>query len=1099
MYRLVSPQDLRDFAAQVATVVYRERLTLVEKNLRSLYASESNPQAPTQAYLTLGAALFEASAWEAKNAPENFLAALKTTELSDLAKLDDAALKERFLLAEYLTALQKNIAEFSELPIKELRQASDDAIVEIARRDDAWRVEAAPIVVERLTTATDEKEIREGASFLLTALERSLTSGSATDDKLLWTNANDIVKLMKDKGLDEEAERVSALIVAAGARDYTIFLNAEVGGDYSSFESFAQTIKTAEELAVKQVRNADDVERARQIFGDVFTSRLQIELREAFKDCDPTADAQAKKTFDLWAKLSEKIEFGRSTLILFAQLYRRELWESATPINGQKREAAKRYEESVYKTLTLALETNARLEKAFEEKGRRGAAAVEPLADSLRYLGRDRQGAVKMATFLVNRAIYGSRTQSARSILEAGNALEFATGTLFALDVADSSEDIADNKFERVAKLIAFVEERLGEHPSNAVKGYGRRCVEVATTVRKATRNETQLETQEELKKIATENLSSTEGEAKPEDAKLLIALSILARAEERDVEATAYLDRLPRATFADVKAIELVILEAFADSEFPETQARKKNAADALLGYRLEEKEATRFYRALTSENRHDDAEKIRRRLAAFATSVATVNMLLDKMLEASQNGEKIGDEDIVFALKVFKTPATASVDAESRALIRGKALAVLKAGGKLGETQEGLERFLTNAPGAVDAAMRLVDVEIERGEVDSAKKALETLESRLPNDPAIYSDFALALAKVGEIEKAKNFIRQSFTRKPETFFASDLRPEFGTLADDLAFLRSYDAETLAASASSAFTIALKALEDESLAEEGFALVEQLWNDATSSEARIALRTAGARLLTQTNDARFFPHLRDWLLECVAPSAEPNGSYGDYQDVCRVLLWNDVKPQTLAIQALNLADPQKDAKALEEFLARLREYSAIYKERLGENPARQSGALALEIQLLLKLGRFDEAVEATRNARNVDAFCASGFKNDALSICLAFEYYADRTTRERNCELLRELYENAFADNTHPVYEEFYITKIYPLGAKSANAEVKAKYVSATFGKLRSLFRLLAADLTSNARVGGSLQTTETFELYTEAVARNGLNAGEP
>ncbi len=42
---------------------------------------------------------------------------------------------------------------------------------------------------------------------------------------------------------------------------------------------------------------------------------------------------------------------------------------------------------------------------------------------------------------------------------------------------------------------------------------------------------------------------------------------------------------------------------------------------------------------------------------------------------------------------------------------------------------------------------------------------------------------------------------------------------------------------------------------------------------------------------------------------------------------------------------------------------------------------------------------------------------------------------------------------------------------------------------------KLRSLFRLLrAADLTSNARVGGSLQTTETFELYTEALRETAL-----
>ncbi|MBR4976352.1 MAG: hypothetical protein IKY61_04805, partial [Thermoguttaceae bacterium] len=684
---------------------------------------------------------------------------------------------------------------------------------------------------------------------------------------------------------------------------------------------------------------------------------------------------------------------------------------------------------------------------------------------------------------------YGSRTLGAGSILEAGKLLEFASGTFFALDVADVSEDIAANEFKRVSALTTFVRERFEADSLNAVDGYGRRCVEVATTVCKATRNETQLETPEELKTLATENLSSSDGEAKPEDAKLLIALSILARAEDRDVEATAYLDRLPRATFADVKATELIILEVFADSEFPETQARKKAAADALLGYRLEEKEATRFYQALTRENRHDDAEKIRRRLAAFATDVATLNMLLDKMLETSQNGGKLGDEDIVFALKVFKTPASASVDAESRALIRGKALAVLKAGGKLGETQEGLERFLTNAPGAVDAAVRLVDVEIERGELVSAKKALDALESRLPNDPAIYSDFALALAKVGDIERAKSFTRQAFTRKPETFFSSEVRPEFWTLADDLSFLRSFDAETLAASASSAFAIALKSLEDANLAEEGFALVERLWNDATSLEAKTVLRTSGARLLTQTNDARFFPYLRDWLLECVAPNQEPNGAYVDYQDVCRVLLWDDVKPQTLALKTLNLADPQKDEKALEDFLKRLREFSAIYNERADENPARQSGALALEIHLLLKLGRFEEAVEATRNARNVDAFCASGFKNDALSICLAFESYADEETRERNCELLRELYERAFADNQHPVYEEFYITKIYPLGAKSENSGVRAKYVDATFNKLRSLFRLLAsADFSSNARVGGSLQTTETFNLYTKA-----------
>lgn len=1094
---LNSPKDLRDFAAQIATVVYRDRLTLSDRNVRSLYATASKPQAPTQAYLTFGAALFEAFAWETKNEPAALLAALEKDAASG-AELDVAALKKRFALAEYALTLLENVGEFKGLPLKELQDVVDETIVELAKRDDEWRVEAAPIVLERLIAATDETEARERARFLTTTLEKALADVAAPDAKALWTRANEIANALKNKGLNEEAKRTGELILAAGARDYSVFLNAEISGERRSFESFAQTIKTAEELAIKQVRNASDVERAWSAFGAAFTSRLQSELKEAFKDCDPEAGAKAEKTFEIWTKLSEKVGFGRSTSIFFARTYRRELFEDATALDEETREAFKRYEESVYETLAFAAETDARLGKAFAEKASRGAATSEPLADSLRFVGRDRRTAVRLAAFLVNSAIYGTQTRAPRSLFEGGKPLEFALGTLFAADVAESAEDVANCEFTRVAKLVDFVVRNLTPDVGGAAYTCGRRCVELATTVEKTAKDETQLESSEELKALALENLTAKEGEGKPEDAKLLIALAILALAEDDDAAAIAYLDRTPRATFADVKALELVILETFAGTENPETQARKNAAADALLGRRLDEEEATRLYEALIVENRLEDAEKIRRRLTMFATNCDTLNMLLDKILEENKNGAEIGDDEIVFALKIFKSSTANSGDAESRAKIRGKALAVLKAGGKLVETREDLERFLSNAPGAVESAMRLVDVEIERGEAVSAKNILEMLESRLPNDPAIYSDYASALVKVGEIEKAKRFVKQGFTQDPKGFFAAGARPEFWTLADDLEFLRELDLETIAAFALPAFHIAIKAANDENLADEGVAAIARLWNDASSPETRNALRTAGARLLAQTEDPRFFTYVRDRLLECVEPNAEPNGTYGDYEDVCRVVYWSDDEPQVLSTRALNMVDEDGKNEKLEAFLARLREYIATYEARENENPARQSGAIALEIQTLLKLGRVEEAVERATSARKGEVFCAPGFKNDALAVCLAFEGCLDAAEREKYSETLREFYEIAYAENRHPAYEEFYVSKLYPLGAKSVNSEIRMKYVNASLSEFRSLFRSFAtADLSSNTRIGGALQTVETFALYTQALREAALSDG--
>ena len=114
----------------------------------------------------------------------------------------------------------------------------------------------------------------------------------------------------------------------------------------------------------------------------------------------------------------------------------------------------------------------------------------------------------------------------------------------------------------------------------------------------------------------------------------------------------------------------------------------------------------------------------------------------------------------------------------------------------------------------------MRLVDVEIERGHKDSAKKFLAAFEERLPNEPGALADYAASWAKVGEIEKAKVFLSKSFTRKPELYFSNDEKPEFWTLTDDVAFLEAQDVEGLAPFAAASFRIALNAVNDENLSQ---------------------------------------------------------------------------------------------------------------------------------------------------------------------------------------------------------------------------------------------------------------------------------------
>ncbi len=1094
---LENSEDWRNFAAQILTTVYRERLTLSDKNVRSVYASISKPQTPTQGYLTFGGALFEASAWEMKKSPEKIVEIFRA-ETTEGAPNDLASLKQRFLFFVYATLARENIEEFKSLPKKELKNALEQTTLTLAELDAAWRVEAAPIALAKLAAEeTSEQLAKNYAASLVAALEGSLNGGNFTKDKSLWRLGKEIANVLTKRDLNDEARRVEELIAVVGARDYSVFLNVETNGAYSSFESFATSIRNAEERVVKQVRNRADVERARQELGAAFAARLQIELREAFKNDSLGMSARITAASERWKELTQKTAFGASTLNIFAQLNRRELFEVETPLDNATRDAAKRFENAVYKTLELAFETDARLQKAFAEREGGTRIAADPLEESLRYLGRDPSSSVTLASFLVNRAVYGAG-EGAGSLLESSALLEAAVGAFFALDVAESTQEASLKDFTRTENLRGFIAKNI-EGDKTSLRRYSRQVLKAEACVRALAQNKTQPESLEELKAIALENLSTAEGEAKPEETRLLVALAILAQAEGDDAGALEYLRRVPTRNFVDSKALELAVLEAFAKTEFPEAIARKNEAINKLLGYRLDEKEAFRFYNLLQAENRLDDAEKIRRRLTLFASDYSVVKFLLDNMLELRREDSQFSDDEIGFAMRIFKTAGWNSGDANARAELRAKALAVLNAAGKLGETQESLRRFLTNAPGAVETTMRLVDVEIERGQVDSAKKFLAALEDRLPNEAGAFVDYATSLAKVGETEKAKTFLNKAFARKLDAYFSNADKPEFWTLSDDVAFLETQEVEALAPFAAASFRIALNATNDAALAEKGIALIDRLWNGAVSQEARIALQTSGLRLLATTNDARFFPYLRDWFCNAVAPNAEFNEPYPDYQDVCRVVFWSDNAPETLSIIALRLLNPEDDAETLETFLTKLEEFAKVYADRPDENPARQSGNFVLMISTLLRLGRVDEAAKIAQEAKQFEVFCAKGFKNDALSICLAFEYFVDAESREKHGELLLDLYERSWIENPHPVYEPFYISRIYPLGARSLNPTVKTKYVEKTFQKLREMFRLIAdADFKSNRRISGTLETVDNFELYAQTLGESALAIGE-
>lgn len=1092
--KLTEPRDYRDLAAQTLVVVYRDKLTLKDKNARSMSTTLTSPQKPIPAYLNWGATVFEALAWQERlaRANEEALPALESN--AD----DYDALRTRYLREYYEYCLAASGCEKLDADVETLASAAQATASALCKHDRAWRVDAFAGVIKELETANDAKTLQTDAEFLLETLQASLDGDRLRSEANVWKLASYAANVMERQGLDAEANNARELVKLAGARDYSVLLSAGSDDEYVSFETFAANWKNVEAEVLRQTRNAADVERARELLGTALVTRLQAEIDEALKARPQSVAERVKRNGVVGQTLCEKVSFGHSVVNSFISLDRRTLFDVAETDALTKDEIVD-LNARIYRLLDLAVESDARMTAAFIAKeGKRFDTGVNfTVAELLGYLERNTGTAFAMAAYLVDKTLYGR--ERPQSPIQSSRVLEYAFGATFSFDVVSASPEAqvrGEYAFTNLEALEKYIADAYARSDSVDLALYAKQIAETSRVLKTAARGDVEAESVDELKAKIEENIAAL-GDHALESSALLVASALLAgmeKDEQRELEA---IERVKCVSFTEIKARELAVLGAFKNSNDSKILERKAQAVKTLSGSRLDEKEAAKFWGYLVDAGDDEEALKIRRRLETFVTSDSAVEAILDDILERSKEQPVADDVDVAFALRVFRAPSTSLRDSSRFAELRAKALATLNMAGKLNETLEKMETQIANAPGAYELALRLVDVKLGMGDVETAKTLLASMEERNPNDAAMLFDYASALARVGETDKAKGIVRAIYTKKLDEFFKRSSTPAFWTTADDVEFITSLSSENVAPYAFNAFMTLIDAIAESREpnstldTENVYESVFKLWNSSDADEdVRETLRSSGSRLLAQSGDSRYFPALCEFYVDSIALNANENGTYPAFQEIHRIVQWNDRTPKTLSILFLELADIDKDADALNALLTKVNAICAEHAKRPEENPVRHSAALTLQVEILLKLGRLDDALEALNAAEKFEAFCAKEFVSDPLTICLAFEYFLDDSERAKAEATLFKYYLKSYAVNTHSVYEPFHIAHIYPLGMRMNDLQTREKYTLLATKKLQEIFRLAAkADLSSDRRVGGSMETCETIAFYSKAL----------
>ena len=1089
--QLVEPKDFRDLAAQTMTVVYRDKLALDEKTARSLTSSSVRPQKPVPSYLNFGATKLEALALKERLEGESPIPPLDG---------DASALKTRYaLLSLRLLAREAKLVEEDDAAerLETERRATALALCE---RDPCWRVEAFPSVLEDLELASDAATIERGAKFLAETLSESLAANRLKDDATIWKLATNAARALESKGRADDATKVRELLRRASERDYEVLLSDSDEDALVPFEALAQTWRSIEAEVARQIRNKSDVERARETLGAALEARLARETREAFKGGETGLVERLLRCEEIGRTLCDKVSFGRTVLNSFANLDRRDLLEFDDGLSIDQ-SAAKDFEERVYRVLGLALESGRELSEPFAAKEGTGSESgvAFSTSEALGFLARDGRPNFNMAAYLVDKTLYGRPRP--RDLAESSGVFERALGALFALDVASEAPERrarGEFAFDRLERFESRVAETFGKSEEFESRLYASKLRETSRALKEFARGEVDAETPDELKEKIEGSLSGFEKRVSDASA-LYVARAMLAALESDGAAELEAIERIRCIGFSDVKARELAILGAFKNASDARARERVESAIQTLSGARLDEKEGFAFWTRLVELERKEEAVKIRRRLESIATSFETVDAILDDLLERAKSSEVPDDADVAFAVRVFRTPSTSLGDGGRLAELRAKALLALDASGKLGSTLERLETQIAEAPGAYETALRLADLQIKLGRPDAARERLLALAERAPNDPGVVDDLALALAKVGETDKSKSLLKELYAKRLDEFFKQGAKPEFWTIEDDIAFIDETKTEDLAPRAFNVFSTLTDALlesREKGGSDEIYAAIERFWNrEGVEPEAREALRASGARLLARTEDPRFFAPLANWVVESLEPSAAEGLPY---QDVHKIVLWSDREPTTLSTSILDLANKERDADALANLTSRIDSVCEALAKRGEPVRARESGALVFGIMLRLKRGRFADALDALKKAEAREAFCAPEFPNDPLALCLGFEKYASSEERAGIEDVLFKYYSKSAEVNVHSVYEPFHVSRLYPLGIRSADESTREKYCALARKKLRETLRLAAkADLTSDRRVGGSTETVETIALCASALSDAFLSVG--
>ncbi|MDD3586577.1 MAG: hypothetical protein PHQ75_05300, partial [Thermoguttaceae bacterium] len=716
-----APKTMRRLADKLILTVYRERLTLNKESMRSGISSLGIRQKPVFSFPSLLTAQMAAEAWKMKKgiATEAPASEEVLKNIASRRPVDKAA--ESMLLKAY-------VFEYYKKRLTENGTWNDDAKASVDCMDliaiilgrsgyKEWYCESFPLLLEQLSLEKDKSNQSKLSADMIKMLESSFQHRSVENDKSMWIRAFDLKSVLEAKGFPAEGNRVQAMMDRAVKQNYSLFLDMKGDMTSASFETFARSFRIARQEAVKQIRSRGDMQRAYRVLGQALSARLQVEYNETFSKCNPQLVERIVRSRDVWKTLSEKTEFGPKVLESFIRLNKNDLFYDSPLVTEKDRpnhemcrelqQAAEQYGQVVEKLYSLALETDKEMRLAFSSRplGSASSSGVVPTSELCRYLSRDKGIYMNLASFLINRAIFGNQNSS--STIDTGSLLELVHGTYCAVDMicasSQKNSDENDDPFvctNRISRRLSQMEK---EYTGTNDWLSGRKIHAIMTVLNEVRSGNVHADSASDLEKIAKEALSRNPQDTS-ENTMLYGGLAMLALLDKRQDEAVALLDKIACARFADKKMKELCVLNALLDCTGKVAKQRKLDAINRLAGLRLTEDETVMYRTILIRENHQKEASTLYRRLLLSASNEKNISALLDEILTRHKEGKQILEEEFVFALKVFRNPVWNYGIAKDISELRGKSLVVLVLAGKLNEVRVQLERQLASAPGSFD-----------------------------------------------------------------------------------------------------------------------------------------------------------------------------------------------------------------------------------------------------------------------------------------------------------------------------------------------------------------------------------------------------------